>query len=111
MSVLRYKIKWEKHVTEATPARRWNLSPAEQENVRRAIRTLRRQYGEAKLPALLNANPNTVKHATERRRKPSPLIAIRAARLAGVTVEDVLSGAWPAAGPCPMCGRGLVTAM
>ena len=105
MSVLRYKIKWEKHVTEATPARRWNLSKAEQENVKRAIRRLRQRYGEAKLPELLNANPTTVKHSTERRRKPSPLLAIRAARLAGVPVEDILSGAWAGTGPCPTCGR------
>lgn len=31
--------------------------------------------------------------------------AERAARLAGVPVEDVLAGRWPVEGACPHCGR------
>jgi hypothetical protein len=32
-------------------------------------------------------------------------MAVRVARLAGVGVDDVLSGRYPAAGTCPMCGH------
>ena len=32
-------------------------------------------------------------------------LAVRAARLAGVGVSDVLEGQFPAPGQCPMCGK------
>lgn len=36
---------------------------------------------------------------------PSAAVAIRAARLAGVTVEELFAGRWPVEGACPHCGR------
>jgi hypothetical protein len=59
----------------------------------------------AKLAEALGAKPATVNDSMHRSGKPSVALALRAARLAGVPLEDVLSGAWPKEGSCPMCGR------
>jgi plasmid maintenance system antidote protein VapI len=74
--------------------------------VKAALRVLRVRHGTAaKLAAALNATAAIVKAAIKRRGRVSAGLALRVARLAGVHMEDVLSGAWPKAGSCPMCGR------
>lgn len=46
--------------------------------------------------------------ADYKRTKATAAMAIRIARLAGVPIEDVLTGTFPAPGVCPHCGRGKV---
>lgn len=83
-----------------------DLSAEEHENVRRALHVLRRRFGSwAALAEAMGTKMKTVEHAGGRHHKPSVAIALRVARLAGVPLEDVLSGAWPKPGACPMCGR------
>jgi len=68
-----------------------------------ALRFLRtRLGGGAKLGAAIKLGRKTVDKVSLGRR-PGAGLAIRAARLAGVPIEDVLSGAWPKAGACPRC--------
>jgi hypothetical protein len=84
-----------------------DLTPEEQTNVRAALRFLRTRLGStSKLAAALRANIGTLRAVClPHGRAPSAAVAIRAARVAGVSVEDVLSGAWPPARACPHCGR------
>ena len=83
-----------------------DLTPDEIVNVKRALRVLKvRHESIAALAAVLGVNEETLRNATVRQRKPSVGLALRAARLAGVPLEDVLSGAWPKVGSCPHCGR------
>ena len=46
-----------------------------------------------------------VENVCARNGKPSAGMAIRVARLARVSVFDVLGGVWPPEGACPHCGR------
>jgi len=82
-----------------------DLTPEEQTNAKAALRVLRLRFGTiAKLAEALVANAKTLNAALAKRGKPSAGLALRAARLAAVPLEDLLSGAWPKAGSCPHCG-------
>jgi hypothetical protein len=105
MTVLATRTTWRKP-QQLAPAQTPDLTVEEVANVKRALRVLRQRIGgNAPLATALGVNPITLMLATNRKRKPSVGMALRAARLAGVPLEDVLSGAWPKAGACPHCGR------
>ena len=77
-----------------------DLTKEEQANVRAAVRFLRfRCGGWLPLAKALRVGRTTAQRAN------SPMVAYRAARLAGVGVDDVLTGKFPPAGTCPMCGH------
>ncbi len=72
--------------------------------MRAALCFLAKRHGTlAKLAEAMRSKHGTVKLAT--RGAVSAGIALRAARLAGAPLEDVLAGRWPPAGACPHCGR------
>lgn len=106
MPVLAQRVSWRL----AKPPRAVgsaDLSPEEQERARVAIRFLVKRFGTwGKLAAAMKANVQTVRFAVSARGAVSAGVALRAARAAGVPLEDVLSGAWPSATACPHCGRG-----
>ena len=82
------------------------LTDDEATNVRRALRFLRMRAGSArKLAIALGVGTKAMENALVPRGRPSALLALRGARLAGVAVEAVLDGAWPPEGACPHCGR------
>lgn len=85
------------------------LSPEEQTNVQKALRVLRiRHGGWASVARQMSLKEDYVKDAASgRHKKPGAGLALRVARLAGVSAEDVLSGAFPEEGCCPMCGGRL----
>ncbi len=58
----------------------------------------------ANVAKAMRAHPKTVQRAVSGRSQPSAGMAIKAAKLAGVPVDDVLSGKFPAEGSCPYCG-------
>jgi hypothetical protein len=65
---------------------------------------LRRDLKNQTKAKALRFTATTIKHTLEG--KPvSASMAFRVARLAGVTVDDVLAGRYPAPGTCPYCGR------
>jgi hypothetical protein len=77
-----------------------DLTPAEQANVRAAARFLRARMGcWANVAKALRVDKKTVRLAA------SPTTAFRIARLAGVGVDAVLTGAYPPPGACPHCGN------
>lgn len=81
------------------------LTSQEQAHVRAALRFLHRRCGgwEA-LAKALQVNRLTLAHAGNGS-PPSANLAVRAARLAGVSVDDVLTVRYPAPGTCPCCGH------
>ena len=104
--VLSEPKRWARPRDPAKTRRSSDLTPEEQANAKTALRVLRVRYGDAtKLAEALSANLGTLKAALKVRGKPTAGLALRAARLAGVPLEDLLSGAWPKAGSCPTCGR------
>jgi hypothetical protein len=98
--------RWSRPRDPSKPRRSSDLTPDEQANARAALRVLRLRYGTTrKLAEALSANTTTIKAALAKRGKPTAGTALRAARLAGVPLESLLSGAWPPEGACPHCGR------
>jgi hypothetical protein len=82
------------------------MTPEEQEATRVAIRFLAKRFGSfKKLSTSMRANVATVELAASKRGTVSAGIALRVARAAGVPLEDVLAGRFPAKGACPHCGR------
>lgn len=67
------------------------LTPAEQENVRAALAVLRRQYTLKELAQAMGIPHRSLTHMVATGRKPTAGVALRVARVAGVSVEDVLS--------------------
>jgi hypothetical protein len=106
MAILTERKVWAKPHPINAPRRSSDLTPEEQANVKAALRFLWKRYGTLqKLAEAMGAKRGTVKLAMGRRGGVSAGIALRAARVAGVGVEDVFRGAWPILGTCPYCGR------
>jgi len=82
-----------------------DLTRDEQEGVRRALRGLRARYGTWALVAgALRYDRKSVRRAMAGLDVTASL-AVRVARAAGVGVDDVLAGRYPATGVCPKCGH------
>jgi len=106
MAILRERTVWRKPRPANETRRSSDLTPEEQRNVKAALRFLAKRHGTAgKLAVAMSARYATVKAAIDAHRPVSAGVALRASRLAGVPLEDVLSGVWPKAGACPHCGR------
>jgi hypothetical protein len=106
MTILTKRSEWRLARAPQETRRSSDLTPEEYANVRTALRFLRtRLGGGAKLAQTLKAGRKTIEKACGARGRPGAALAIRVARAAGVSVEAVLDGAWPPAGPCPHCGR------
>lgn len=106
MTILTKREVWAKPRLANETRRSSDLTPEEHANVRTAVRFLRIRLGSAaKLASALKVSQKVVDKACAARGRPSAALAIRAARLAGASVEEVLCGRWPLAGACPHCGR------
>ena len=106
MAILRGPKTWTRPRPATETRRASDLTPEEQANVKRALLVLRQRLGSlAELAVALRANRDTLKWYGSRRGRPTAGIALRAARLAGVAVEELLAGRWPVEGACPRCGR------
>jgi hypothetical protein len=81
------------------------LSLDEGAAVRRALLFLRvRHGGAAKLAKVIGVGVKMVEKACAKGGRPSAGLALRAARLAGISVEAILTAEWPG-NRCPHCGR------
>jgi hypothetical protein len=84
-----------------------DLTKAEQANVRLALQCLHRQLGMTleQFAKALRYTDKTIRNVFDGRTVTASM-AFRAARLAGVTVDDVVSGRFPPVGwTCPYCGN------
>lgn len=107
MTILRERQVRKREVVKRAQERLDWLTPEQAARVRAALRVLRIRLGGGQpLAKALGVRLQTVERLCSAKGKPPGAgAAIRAAALAGVPVEDVLSGAWPKAGSCPLCGR------
>lgn len=81
------------------------LTPKEEGRVRRAMWVLHVRFGNwSSVSRALHYHRVTVERVLNIRKRASPAFALRVSRLLGVSLGDVLSGAWPKHGECPMCG-------
>jgi hypothetical protein len=82
-----------------------DLTPAEQDNVRKALRFLHARCGGwVPLAKVLRADKQSVARVAGGKPVTASL-AVRVAKLATVGVDDVLGGKYPPAGCCPHCGH------
>jgi DNA-binding phage protein len=106
MPILRERKVWKRDKPKTRRVQDEHLDEAEEANVIRAIRFLGERYGGlSPLAREMGAARTTVTRAVGRLRRISPALALRVAKTAGVSLAAVLSGEWPEAGMCPMCGR------
>ena len=83
----------------------FDLTPQEQTHVRTALRFLRTRCGTwSALSKALRLGQNTVANVIGGRAV-GPVVAFRVARFAKASVDDVLTGRFPAPGTCPYCGH------
>jgi hypothetical protein len=106
MPVLRERKVWKRDRQPRASDRLDRLTPEEETHVRAAMNVLRIRYGGMDgVAKAMGASKLAVQTAMSKGRRPGAGLALKAAKLAGVPVEDVLSGAFPKAGSCLMCGR------
>jgi hypothetical protein len=105
MAVLTEARSWRREPKARARLAPDRLSPPESANVRRALLFLRARHGgAAKLAEALGVGRKALEMMCGKTGRPGAGLALRAARLGGVEVEDVLGGRWPVPGSCPHCG-------
>jgi predicted PP-loop superfamily ATPase len=108
MAILRERVTWKKP-KDPTPRaleRLDELSPEQRANVRKAMDVMHIRFGGwPNVARAMKVGHKALVVAMKGPRKPTAVLAVRVAQLAGVTVDDVLTGAFPKPGACPMCGR------
>ncbi len=107
MTVLRERQVWKK--VKEQPKNRLHvekmnkLSPEQAANVRIALKVLKIRYGTLqKLAELMHVTLGSLTRVLAA--EPNAGLALRIAQVAGVPVDDILTGAFPKPGSCPMCG-------
>jgi hypothetical protein len=106
MPILTAKQVWKKPVDARSRVKVLNrLDPVEEERVRHAMEFLRLRYGNwTGVAKAMGYHRVTIERVLNLRRTATAAFALRVAKQLGVTLGDVLSGARPKAGDCPMCG-------
>jgi hypothetical protein len=98
-------LHWRKEPNPNLLREKNRLLPVEEENVRRAMTVLHLRFGNwTRVANAMGAHRVTVERVLNIRRRATPAFAMRVARLLGVNLGGVLSGAFPAENQCPMCG-------
>lgn len=108
MTILRERIVWRAPTKRRAHSRERldRLTPGQEANVIRAMRALHGRLGTwVKVARALQVSIKTVEKVLAGKDRTTPGWALRIAQIAGVTVDDVLTGAFPKAGACPACGR------
>lgn len=85
------------------------FTPEEQARLRAALTTVRRKWTRARLAQEMGVAENTL-HAAEKGRAYgfSAALAVRLARVAGVSLDAILRPLASVKAPCPTCGRGAI---
>jgi hypothetical protein len=100
------RVYWRKEPNPNLLREKNRLLPVEEENVRRAMTVLHLRFGNwTRVAKAIGAHRVTVERVLNIRRRATPAFAMRVARLLGVPLGDVLSGAFPAENQCAFCGR------
>ena len=107
MSILTTKTVWRRPRAIVDTVNPEKLTPEQEERVRVALKFLHKRFGTwAALAKAMGVKPETLQQSAFRaRRAPTSGMAIRAARVAVVPIERILSGLWPPKNVCPHCGQ------
>ena len=108
MAILRERTVWRRPRGQRETAQPDELTPTEEGRVRAAIVFLFRRVGgwAARARAMGIKRPARWQAARRKRRRPTAGFALRAAKVARVRVESILTGRWPTAGTDPKrCAR------
>jgi transcriptional regulator with XRE-family HTH domain len=88
-----------------------DLTTDEQTRVRTALRFMRARCGGwEQLGRAVGADPSTLRQVRSGRANVSASLTIRLARLAKVSLDDLLEGRFPPPNTCPHCGQSITTA-
>jgi hypothetical protein len=83
-----------------------DLTVREQRAVRTALRFLRLRVGAwGPLAKALRYEMDSAQKVATGKKAVTPVLALRVARFAGVSVDELLAGQWLSARVCPHCGR------
>lgn len=86
--------------------RETELTTVEQDHVRAAIRVLKvRDGGFALLAARMEVTQDHIRKALAGQRSIGAMTAIRVAQSAGVSLDEILTGAFPGPTACRHCGH------
>ncbi len=109
MAVLTERKVWRRERREPRKRSRnpaQNLTERQQANVRHALEVLRIRLGSwAELARAMGVLRAAVSRVVRGVTAPHAGYAMRAARVAGVPVDDIISGEFVRSGTCPFCGR------
>ena len=104
MGILTERKSWAKKRDPNERRSSSGLTVAEKANAQLALVVLRAKFGNcARLARAMDVKADTVYHAM-RRANVSAGVARKAALVAGVPLDDVLTGRWPGEGFCRHCG-------
>jgi hypothetical protein len=102
MAVLTQKVVWR---AANISTRSLDLTLDQQAHVRKALRFLQVRAGGLKeLAASLGIAHKTLGNVISTRTVTAS-VALRAARIACIPLEELIEGRWPKEGTCPHCGR------
>lgn len=105
MAILRERKVWSREPS-GTQFDGLKLTAEQATNVRRALRFLsKRLGGNRELAQAMGYCTGQIKNVTSKNKAPTLPVAVHAARIADVSIDDVLRGRWPIADACPYCGR------
>lgn len=83
-----------------------DLTTKEQKAVRTALRFLRLRVGAwAPLAKSLRYEMDSVQKVATGKKAVTPALALRVARFAGVSIDELLAGQWLSPRVCPHCGH------
>jgi hypothetical protein len=107
MAVLRERVTWQRTRRPRETAQPDDLTSMEAAHVRRALRFLRAWIGSwTALAKAMGIKRQTLKQGvTRKRRQPTAGFALRAAKVAKVRVESILTGKWPSRSATPTSWR------
>jgi len=107
MAILTERKVWKRPPAPKPAIDRINrLTPEEAENVRAALHVARALFGTLKgLARQMGVTRRALVRFSSGESKATAGLALRIARLVGVSVEDVLSGAYAKPHKCPTCGH------
>jgi hypothetical protein len=100
MSILEKRFVWRRAEKDRKRLPH-TLSQLQRDNVRRGLASLLMRYGRAGLAKRMGLTYEGMRKTL--RRAPTRRVAVLVAFVAGVGIDDVVSGAWPSV--CPTCGR------
>lgn len=99
------RIYFKRQKVERRRAKRpGQLTPEEQARTLVALKFMIARVGSiAELAFKMGIDRTVLRRAVKGKPAPSVVVALEVARVAGATVDDVLSGRFPEAGACPTC--------